>query len=115
MIFSAIPIFGLVIAAVIYIFIIWVLWMVVKSLKGIDASLKEIARNGPANSDSAMACWGYGKPGSANLHQAGIGTCSSAMRCSRRNLRGLRRAPVVDVTDLVDAADGAVGRAALFG
>lgn len=45
MIFSAIPIFGLVIAAVIYIFIIWVLWMVVK-LKGIDASLKEIARNG---------------------------------------------------------------------
>jgi hypothetical protein len=46
MMFSTIPVFGLVIAAVVYIFIIWVLWMVVKSLKGIDASLKEIARNG---------------------------------------------------------------------
>ena len=28
-----------------YIFVIWVLWMIVKSLKGIDASLKEIANS----------------------------------------------------------------------
>jgi hypothetical protein len=42
----AVPIFGIVIAAVFYVFLIWVLWMVVKSLKGIDASLREIARNG---------------------------------------------------------------------
>jgi ABC-type sulfate transport system permease component len=35
-----------IVVAVFYIFLIWVLWMVVKSLKGVDASLKEIARNG---------------------------------------------------------------------
>ena len=34
----------LIISAVLYIFLLWVMWMVVKSLKGIDASLKEIAR-----------------------------------------------------------------------
>jgi hypothetical protein len=38
--------FQLVIVGVWFIFIIWVLWMVVKSLKGIDSSLKDIARNG---------------------------------------------------------------------
>jgi hypothetical protein len=34
----------LAISGVLYIFVFWVLWMVVKSLKSIDASLKEIAR-----------------------------------------------------------------------
>jgi hypothetical protein len=38
--------FCLVIVGVWFIFLIWVLWMVVKSLKSIDSSLKEIARNG---------------------------------------------------------------------
>jgi hypothetical protein len=36
----------MIVVTVWFIFLIWVLWMVVKSLKGIDASLKEIARNG---------------------------------------------------------------------
>ena len=36
----------LMVAVIFYIFLIWVLWMVVKMLKGIDISLKEIARNG---------------------------------------------------------------------
>jgi len=31
--------------AVFWIFILWILWKVVQSLKGIDASLKEIARH----------------------------------------------------------------------
>jgi hypothetical protein len=38
--------FALVISGLFSIFMIWVLWMVVKSLKGIDASLSEIAKNG---------------------------------------------------------------------
>jgi hypothetical protein len=40
MLFPAIIISGL-----FYIFVIWVLWMIVKCLKGIDASLKEIAQS----------------------------------------------------------------------
>ena len=36
----------LAVVGVFYVFLIWVLWMVVKSLKSIDASLKEVARNG---------------------------------------------------------------------
>jgi hypothetical protein len=44
---SPIHVLILAIAGMIYIFILWVLWMVVKSLKGMDASLKEIARNSP--------------------------------------------------------------------
>jgi len=36
----------LVVVGVFYVFLIWVLWMVVKSLKGIDVSLKQIASNG---------------------------------------------------------------------
>jgi hypothetical protein len=47
MLLSTISPLCLVVVGVFYIFLIWVLWMVVKSLKGIDASLKEIARNSP--------------------------------------------------------------------
>jgi hypothetical protein len=36
----------MIVVGVWFIFLIWVLWMIVKSLKSMDASLKEIARNG---------------------------------------------------------------------
>jgi len=42
MMFSSVPL--LAISGILYIFVFWVLWMIVKSLKSIDASLKEIAR-----------------------------------------------------------------------
>jgi hypothetical protein len=35
----------LAISGILYIFALWVMWMIVKSLKSIDVSLKEIARN----------------------------------------------------------------------
>lgn len=34
---------ALIISGVLYIFVLWVMWMVVKALKGIDESLKQIA------------------------------------------------------------------------
>jgi hypothetical protein len=37
----AIPFFA--ISGILYIFVLWVMWMIVKSLKSIDESLKEIA------------------------------------------------------------------------
>jgi hypothetical protein len=40
MVFPAILISG-----IFYIFVIWVLWMIVKCLKGINASLKKIAQS----------------------------------------------------------------------
>jgi len=30
---------------IVYVFVIWVLWMIVKSLKGIDQSLRQIAEH----------------------------------------------------------------------
>jgi hypothetical protein len=36
--------FPLIVAGLFYIFVIWVLWMIVKCLRGINASLREIAR-----------------------------------------------------------------------
>lgn len=47
MIGSLLAIPFLAISGVLYIFVLWVMWMIVKSLKGIDESLKEIARNQP--------------------------------------------------------------------
>jgi hypothetical protein len=44
----AIPFFA--ISGILYIFILWVMWMIVKSLKGMDESLKEIARSGQIKS-----------------------------------------------------------------
>ncbi len=41
--FSAAMFPALAVSVLFYIFMLWVLWMVVKSLKGIDASLREIA------------------------------------------------------------------------
>jgi hypothetical protein len=39
----ALPFFA--ISGVLYIFVLWVMWMVVKTLKSMDESLKEIARS----------------------------------------------------------------------
>jgi type IV secretory pathway VirB3-like protein len=41
--FMALPF--LIVSGILYIFILWVMWMIVKSLKGMDESLKELARN----------------------------------------------------------------------
>ncbi|MDP9050789.1 MAG: hypothetical protein M3O31_08720 [Acidobacteriota bacterium] len=39
----ALPFFA--ISGILYIFVLWVMWMVVKTLKSMDESLKEIARS----------------------------------------------------------------------
>ena len=44
MIFSALSAFGLAIVGTFWIFVLWMLWIISKALKGVDASLKEIAR-----------------------------------------------------------------------
>ena len=33
------------VSGLLYIFVLWVMWMIVKSLKSMDESLKEMARN----------------------------------------------------------------------
>jgi hypothetical protein len=35
----------LLVSGLLYIFVLWVMWMIVKSLKSMDESLKEMARN----------------------------------------------------------------------
>lgn len=40
----------LAVSGILYIFVLWVMWMIVKTLKGIDESLKEIARNSQSKS-----------------------------------------------------------------
>jgi hypothetical protein len=44
----AMPFFA--VSGILYIFVLWVMWMIVKSLKSMDESLKEIARNAQAKS-----------------------------------------------------------------
>jgi hypothetical protein len=44
MIFAGLQSIFLLVAGAFWIFILWILWKIVQSLKGIDASLKEIAR-----------------------------------------------------------------------
>ncbi len=44
----AIPLFA--ISGILYIFVLWVMWMIVKTLKGMDESLREIARNSQVKS-----------------------------------------------------------------
>jgi hypothetical protein len=39
----AVPLFA--ISGILYIFVLWVMWMIVKALKSMEQSLKEIARN----------------------------------------------------------------------
>jgi hypothetical protein len=45
MLLTAMAIPMLAISGILYIFVLWVMWMIVKCLKGIDESLKEISRN----------------------------------------------------------------------
>jgi len=40
---AMIPFFA--ITGILYIFVLWVMWMIVKCLKSMDESLKEMARN----------------------------------------------------------------------
>jgi hypothetical protein len=39
------------ISGILYVFVLWVMWMVVKALKGIDESLKQIANRPSARID----------------------------------------------------------------
>lgn len=43
-----IPFFA--VSGILYIFVLWVMWMIVKCLRGIDLSLKEIARSSQSKS-----------------------------------------------------------------
>jgi hypothetical protein len=46
--FAAFPLLVCAISGILYIFMLWVMWMIVKCLKSMDASLKEIARSSQA-------------------------------------------------------------------
>jgi len=44
----AIPLFA--ISGILYIFVLWVMWMIVKALKSMEESLREMARNSQVKS-----------------------------------------------------------------
>jgi hypothetical protein len=45
MMLTAAQLLAIAISGILYIFVLWVMWMIVKSLKSMDDSLKEMARN----------------------------------------------------------------------
>jgi hypothetical protein len=47
---SAFAVPFLAISGILYIFVLWVMWMIVKCLRGIDVSLKEIAHSSQVKS-----------------------------------------------------------------